>query len=46
MIIIYKNPNGDTRTAPEGITFEQFQEANDMHIEDVRYLLTHFEPIP
>lgn len=35
MIEIKKNPNGDTRTAPKGITFEQFQEANDMHIEDV-----------
>lgn len=39
MIIIYKNPNGDTRTAPEGITFEQFQEANDMHIEDVKEVM-------
>ena len=35
MIEIKKNPNGDTRTAPKGITFEQFQEANDMHIDDV-----------
>ena len=35
MIEIKKNPNGDTRTAPKGITFEQFQETNDMHIEDV-----------
>lgn len=35
MIEIKKNPNGDTRTAPRGITFEQFQEANDMHIDDV-----------
>lgn len=33
MIEIKKNPNGDTRTAPKGITFEQFQEANDMHID-------------
>lgn len=39
MIEIYKNPNGDTRTAPKGITFEQFQEANDMHIEDVRAVM-------
>ena len=35
MIEIKKNPNGDTRTAPKGITFEEFQEANDMHIYDV-----------
>ena len=35
MIEIEKNPNGDTRTAPKGITFEEFQEANDMHIYDV-----------
>lgn len=35
MIEIKKNPNGDTRTAPKGITFEQFQEANDMHIDSV-----------
>lgn len=35
MIEIKKNPNGDTRTATKGITFEQFQEANDMHIDSV-----------
>ena len=35
MIEIKKNPNGDTRTAPKGITFEQFQESNDMHIDSV-----------
>ena len=34
-VVIYKNPNGDTRTAPKGITFEQFQEANNSHIADV-----------
>ena len=34
-MIIYKNPNGDTRTAPKDVTYEQFQEANDMHIGDV-----------
>lgn len=39
MIEIKKNPNGDTRTAPKGITFEQFQEANDMHIEDVKKVM-------
>lgn len=35
MIKISKNPNGDTRTAPKGITFEEFQKANDSHIADV-----------
>lgn len=39
MIEIKKNPNGDTRTAPKGITFEQFREANDMHIDDVREVM-------
>ncbi len=36
IIRIYKNPNGDTRTAPNNITFKQFQEANDSHRADVR----------
>lgn len=39
MIEITKNPNGDTRTAPKNITFEQFQDANDMHIEDVKAVM-------
>lgn len=39
MITIHKNPNGDTRTAPKGITFEQFQDANDSHIDDVRNVM-------
>lgn len=39
VIEIKKNPNGDTRTAPKGITFEQFQEANDMHIDDVKAVM-------
>ena len=34
-IELRKNPNGDTRTAPKDVTFEQFQEANDMHRTDV-----------
>ena len=38
-IIIEKNPNGDTRTAPKGISFEQFQEANDMHRADVNSVM-------
>lgn len=39
MIKIKKNPNGDTRTAPKNITFEQFQAANDMHKSDVRRVM-------
>ena len=38
-IIIKKNPNGDTRTAPKDISFEEFQIANDMHKEDVRLVM-------
>lgn len=38
-VVIKKNPNGDTRTAPKGVTFEQFQEANDMHRHDVRAVM-------
>ena len=38
-ITIYKNPNGDTRTAPKNITFKQFQEANDSHIADVQTVM-------
>lgn len=39
MIEIIKNPNGDTRTAPKNITYEQFQEANGMHIDDVKAVM-------
>lgn len=39
MIRIKKNPNGDTRTARKGITFEQFQQANDMHMQDVQSVM-------
>lgn len=39
MITIYKNPNGDTRTAPKNVTYEQFQKANDMHIDDVKTVM-------
>lgn len=38
-ITIKKNPNGDTRTAPKNISFEEFQIANDMHREDVRLVM-------
>ena len=33
MVKIFKNPNGDTRTAPKNVTFEEFQEANDMPLD-------------
>lgn len=39
-IEIYKNPNGDTRTAPKNIAFEQFQEANDSHRDDVNKVIS------
>ncbi len=42
MIEIRKNPNGDTRTAPKDVTFEQFQEANRMHIGDVEKAMIFF----
>lgn len=35
MVTIKRNPNGDTRTAPKDVSFEQFQSANDMHRADV-----------
>ena len=40
-MIIKKNPNGDTRTAKKHVTFEEFQEANDMHIKDVRGVMNY-----
>lgn len=40
-IIIERNPNGDTRTAPKNITFEQFQKANDMHRSDVSAVMKY-----
>jgi hypothetical protein len=39
MIKIYKNPNGDTRTAEKDVSFEEFQKANDMHIQDIRNVM-------
>ena len=39
MVTIYKNPNGDTRTAPKNVSFEEFQEANDIHREDVNQVM-------
>ena len=45
MIKIFKNPNGDTRTAPKNVTFEEFQEANDMHIDDVKQVMYELSQI-
>lgn len=45
MIEIYKNPNGDTRTAPKDVTFEKFQEANNMHIKDVEAVMYELSKI-
>lgn len=39
MVIIYKNPNGDTRTAKKDVTYEEFQKANDMHRQDVKNVM-------
>lgn len=39
MIKIYKNPNGDSRTAPKNVSFEEFQKANDMHKQDVKNVM-------
>lgn len=39
MVTIYKNPNGDSRTAPKNVSFEEFQKANDMHKEDVNQVM-------
>ena len=38
-VIIHKNPNGDTRTASKNIAFEQFEEANSSHINDVEEVM-------
>lgn len=37
---IHKNPNGDTRTATKDIAFDQFQEANDSHRDDVNRVIS------
>jgi len=39
MITIIKNPNGDSRTARQGVTFKEFQESNDMHRQDVKNIM-------
>lgn len=44
-VVINPNPNGDTRTAPKDVTFEQFQEANDMHRLDVKHIMWRLSEI-
>ena len=41
-MIIYKNPNGDTRTASKDVLFEDFQRANRWHIQDVNLAMYLF----
>ena len=38
-VVIYKNGNGDSRTAPKDVKMCQFQKANAMHIGDVRAVM-------
>lgn len=38
-VVIKKNPNGDTRTAKKDVTFDEFKEANNMHINDVKCVM-------
>ena len=40
MVAIHKNPHGDPSTAPKGITFNQFQEANDSHRNGVNQVIS------
>ena len=44
-LIIYKNPNGDTRTAPKDVTYKEFQKANDMHIRDVSLIMYYLSSL-
>ena len=41
-MIIYKNPNGYTRTASKDVLFEDFQRANRWHIQDVNLAMYLF----
>lgn len=38
---IYKNQNGDTRSCKTTPEFKDFQNANDMHIQDVRNVINN-----
>ena len=39
-IVLHKNLNGDTRTAPKNVSFSDVQNANDMHRMDVYFVLS------
>lgn len=39
MIIIHKNPNGDTRTAPKNVSYKDFMKANYWHQLDVHRVM-------
>lgn len=38
-VLVYRNSNGDTRTAEKVASFEDFAIANDMHKQDVRNIM-------
>lgn len=44
-IYIKKNPNGDTRTAPKDVSFNEFKEANRSHIRDVQRVMLHLSTL-
>lgn len=44
-IYIHKNPNGDTRTAPKGITIYQLHEATISHMWDVAMVMLRLADI-
>lgn len=44
-IPITRNHNGDSRTAPKDITFEEFHNANKDHIDDVKRVLSYLSSI-
>jgi len=45
MIKIYKNSNGDSRTARQNVSFKEFQQANDMHRQDVKNVMNELSTI-
>lgn len=38
-VYLVKDPNGDTRTAPKNVTWEEFQRANRRHIREVQSVM-------
>jgi len=39
MITIYKNSNGDSRSAKQEVTLKEFEQSNDMHKLDVKNVM-------